>query len=112
MTEYRERLRCLALNDERFLNPLLEISPNTAEVSRLDARTHALVQLGALLALAAAPSSYHWSVERALAAGATSDEIVGTAIAVAPVAGLARVVSAAPDLAIALGYDLDEALER
>ena len=112
MTEYRERLRCLAINDERFLDSVLAISPDTVEFSTLDARTHALVRLGALLALDAAPSSYHWSVERALAAGATSEEIVGTAIAVAPAAGLARVVSAAPELAIALGYDLDKALEE
>jgi hypothetical protein len=43
--------------------------------------------------------------------GATFDEIVGCLIAVAPVVGLARVVSAAPELALALGYDVDAALE-
>ena len=32
-------------------------------------------------------------------------------IAVAPEVGLARVVSAAPELALALGYDVDAALE-
>ena len=47
----------------------------------------------------------------ALAAGASIDEIVGTLIAVAPTVGLARVVSAAPELALALGYDVDAALE-
>ena len=31
--------------------------------------------------------------------------------AVAPIAGLARVVAAAPRLAEAIGYDIDEALE-
>ena len=39
------------------------------------------------------------------------DEIVGTLIAVAPTIGLRRVVSAAPELALALGYDVDAALE-
>ena len=39
------------------------------------------------------------------------DEIVGTLIAVAPVIGLARVVSDAPELALALGYDVEAALE-
>ena len=41
----------------------------------------------------------------------TVDEIVGTLIAVAPIVGTARVVSAAPELALALGYDIEAALE-
>ena len=32
-------------------------------------------------------------------------------IAVAPTVGMARVVSAAPELALALGYDVDAAIE-
>jgi hypothetical protein len=36
---------------------------------------------------------------------------VGVLIAVAPTAGLARAVSAAPELALAIGYDVDAALE-
>ena len=58
-----------------------------------------------------APSSYQSTIDLALAAGACNDEIVGILIAVAPIVGLARVVSAAPELALALGYDLDAALE-
>jgi hypothetical protein len=47
----------------------------------------------------------------AFAAGAGIDEIVGTLIAVAPTVGLVRTVSAAPELALALDYDIDAALE-
>ena len=43
--------------------------------------------------------------------GASEDEIVGTLIAVLPIVGVARVVAAAPNLALALGYDVSEALE-
>ena len=111
MTEYEERLRSLALNDERFVSSVLGIELDSVEVSRLDSKTHALVRLGAMLAIDAAPSSYHSSVEAALGAGASIDEVVGTVIAVAPTVGLARVVSAAPELALALGYDVDAALE-
>jgi 4-carboxymuconolactone decarboxylase len=57
----------------------------------------------------AAPSSYQATTAEALTAGATVDEVVGTLIAVGPTVGLARVVSAALKLAVALGYDLDEA---
>jgi hypothetical protein len=43
--------------------------------------------------------------------GATSDEIVGCLIAVLSVVGVARVVSAAPKVGLALGYDVESALE-
>ncbi len=66
-----------------------------------------LVQLGALLALGAATSSLRATVDRAVEAGATEAEIVGVLVAVAPAVGLARVVSAAPRLALAIGYDLE-----
>ncbi len=111
MTEYEDRLRSLALNDRRFVDSVLGMASGTVEASRLDPKTHALVRLGALLALDASPTSYQEDVEGALAAGATVDEVVGTVIAVAPTVGLARVVSAAPGLALALGYDVDAAFE-
>jgi alkylhydroperoxidase/carboxymuconolactone decarboxylase family protein YurZ len=111
MADYKEILRRLALSDERFVEAELRMGLDTVRVSRLDPKTHALVRLGASLAIDAAPSSYQSAVEPALAAGASIDEIVGTLIAVAPTVGLARVVSAAPELALALGYDVDVALE-
>jgi hypothetical protein len=39
--------------------------------------------------------------------GATAEEVVGTLVAMAPITGLARVISAIPEFALALGYDLD-----
>ena len=110
-TDHKEILRRLALSDERFIETELGIGLDTVEVSRLDAKTHALVRLAAALAIDAAPSSYQSAVEPALAAGAGIDEIVGTLIAVAPTVGMVRVVSAAPELALALGYDVDAAFE-
>jgi alkylhydroperoxidase/carboxymuconolactone decarboxylase family protein YurZ len=53
-----------------------------------------------------------WSIARALAAGATKDEIADVLVAIAAVAGLGRVVSAAPEVATALEYDIDAALEE
>ena len=53
-----------------------------------------------------------WSAGRALAAGASEDEIAGVLLAIAPVAGLGRVVAAAPEVAIALGYDIAAVLEE
>ena len=112
MATYKDTLRSLALNDESFLEEVLGMGHDTVEASRLDKKTHALVRLGAAFAIDAAPSSYQSTIDMALAAGANVDEIVGTLIAVAPTVGVARVVSAAPELALALGYDVEAALER
>jgi 4-carboxymuconolactone decarboxylase len=111
MDEYQERLRSLALSDDRFVGSVLGMAHDTVEISRLDSKTHAFVRLAALLAVDAGQSSYNASVEVALASGATYDEIVGILIAVAPAVGLGRVVSAAPELGLALGYDVASAPE-
>ena len=58
------------------------------------------------------PYSFQHAVALALAAGATSDEIVASLEVVTPVTGAARVVQCAPKVALALGYDVDAALER
>jgi hypothetical protein len=52
------------------------------------------------------------TVEAARRRGATNDEIVGCLIAALPALGVARVVSAAPKLGLALGYDVGSALEN
>lgn len=77
----------------------------------LDARTAALTRLAALVALHSPATSYRGCVAEALEAGASVDDIVGTLWAVAPAVGLARVVAAAPAVALAVGYDIDAALE-
>ena len=45
----------------------------------------------------------------AISLGATEEQIIDVLLAVAPVVGLARVTSAAPELALALGYDVFQA---
>ena len=111
MVDYQDRLRSLALNDERLIGSVLA-GGDDVEISRLDRKTHALVRLGGLLAIGAARSSYQCQVDAAFAAGASEEEIVGTLIAITPTVGVARAVSAAPELALAVGFDIDEALEN
>src|SRR5215211_7698245 len=111
MLEYQERLCSIALSDDRFVASVLGMDQDTIEASGLDPKTHAIVRLAALLAVDAAPSSYNGTAELALASGASLDEIVGVLIAVAPTIGLGRAVSAAPELGLALGYDVDAGLE-
>jgi 4-carboxymuconolactone decarboxylase len=64
------------------------------------------------VALGSAAVCVEWTTGRALAAGASEDEIADVLLAIAPVAGLGRVVCAAPDVATALGYDITVALEE
>lgn len=66
-----------------------------------------LVRLGALLALGAETTTLRATVDRALEAGATETEIADVLVTVAPTVGVARVVTTAPRLALALGYELD-----
>ena len=98
---------------EAFLNQLAENDPAAVEAivgrhleniqeSGLDPRTHALVRLSSLITLGAPSASFAWQVALAREAGATDDEIAGVLVAVAPTAGLPRVVAAAPEIAAAL----------
>jgi 4-carboxymuconolactone decarboxylase len=111
MDEYKEHLRRLAVHDDALVEEILS-DENTGTASALDERTAALVRVAATIAVDAAPSSFQHAVTLALAAGATSAEVVATLEAVTPVTGAARVVLCAPKLALALGYDVEEALER
>jgi alkylhydroperoxidase/carboxymuconolactone decarboxylase family protein YurZ len=108
--DYKVTLRKLTLRDDGFIDAVLEEHASPAP-SGLDPRAHALVRIAALIAMDAAPPSYMSAVSAGLDAGLSREEIVGTLVAVTPVVGVARVVSAAPNLGLALGYDVAEALE-
>jgi alkylhydroperoxidase/carboxymuconolactone decarboxylase family protein YurZ len=109
--DFRCTLRKLAVRDDRFVEMLLRNERNDPALSALDDRSHALARIGSLIAFDATPAAFMCAVEAARAAGATNDQIVGVLVAVLPVVGGARVVSAAPNLGLALGYDVGDALE-
>jgi alkylhydroperoxidase/carboxymuconolactone decarboxylase family protein YurZ len=111
MDEYKHHLRRLAVHDDAFLDALA-VEGGAWKESVIDEKTTALVRVAATIAVDAAPYSFQHAVALALAAGATSDEIVASLEAVTPVTGTARVVQCAPKVALALGYDVDAALER
>ncbi|HMB18261.1 MAG TPA: carboxymuconolactone decarboxylase family protein [Gaiellaceae bacterium] len=111
MDEYKEHLRRLALHDDALVEVILS-EENALNESALDERTAALVRVAATIAVDAATASFQHAVALALAAGATSEEIVATLEAVTPVTGAARVVACAPKISLALGYDVEEALEQ
>jgi 4-carboxymuconolactone decarboxylase len=112
MARFQETLRRLAMIDEGFAEDQAGLRLGLAGTSVLDPKTAALLQLGASVAIGSAGVCLQWSAARAMGAGATRDEIADVLLAIAPVAGLGRVVWAAPDLATALGYDIAAALEE
>ena len=105
-----EILRRLAIIDESVVEQHAGLGLGLAGGRVLDAKTAELVRVAAVAATGAPAACLEWSVTRALAAGATEEEITGVLLAIAPVAGLGRVVSAVPGLAIGLGYDVETAL--
>jgi len=108
---YQEILRRLAIVDEKFAvdQAGLVLDPPGAAV--LEPRTAALVRVGALAAIGAPEVCLEWSSSQALAMGATEDEITGVLLAIAPVIGLGRIAAAAPGVAGAFGYDIENAIE-
>jgi alkylhydroperoxidase/carboxymuconolactone decarboxylase family protein YurZ len=109
---FQETLRRLAMIDEGFVEDDAGLSLGLTGISALDHKTAALLQLGVAVATGSPAVSLEWSTGRALAAGASEDEIADVLLAIAPVAGLGRVVCAAPGVAIALGYDIEAAMEE
>lgn len=108
---FQETLRKLALIDEAFIAHQARLGLGPAGTRALDARTAALLQLAVSVAIGSPGACLEWSTARAIAAGATDDEIADVLLVIAPVVGLGRVVCAAPDVAAALGYDTAAALE-
>ena len=109
---FQETLRRLAMIDEAFIEDQAGLGLGLAGISALDPKTAALLQVGASVAMGSSAVCLQWSTALALAAGASEDEIADVLLAIAPVAGLGRVVAAAPNVATALEYDIDAALEE
>jgi alkylhydroperoxidase/carboxymuconolactone decarboxylase family protein YurZ len=110
--DYEEILRKLSIRDDAYVDVLEGSHRANFAASGLDEKTHALVRLGALIAIDAAPPSYMEVIESARLYGTSDDEIVGALIAAISAVGVTRVVSAAPKLALAIGYDVGAALEQ
>jgi len=109
---FQETLRSLAMIDEGFVKSEAGLALGPAGISALAPKTAALLQVGASVTIGSSPVCLQWSVARAMTAGATEDEIADVLLAIAPVTGLGRIAAAAPDMAIALGYDVAAALEE
>lgn len=95
--------------DTPLLDLLGEMTADSIERTTLGADELMLVRLGALVAMDAPPASYLMNLGAATEAGLDLDDVQGVLIAVAPIVGTARVMSAAGNIGEALGIAIDMA---
>lgn len=102
-------LQKLAIGDPAFCRDLMA-APGATLVA-LDARSRALLRLGGSIGAGATGPLLRQRVGDALTSGLDFDEIVASLVVLAPTIGLERVVALAPEVALALDFDLEASLE-
>jgi 4-carboxymuconolactone decarboxylase len=112
MSSAEDGFRRLTIGDPGLLASLSNPGDSPLDIQPLDARTDSLVQLAVLIELDAPTSSYRAAVDTAFGTGVRLDELLALLVSVAGAVGSARVVAAAPKIALAAGYDVEAALEE
>ena len=102
VTDPTDVLRSLSEGNLKTMDVLRNFVEVSFEESGLDPRTFMLVRIAALATLEAAPASWLMNLEASGDAGLQPESILGVLIAIAPVIGTARVVSAASGIMQAL----------
>jgi 4-carboxymuconolactone decarboxylase len=102
-THPNETLQAISEGNLSVLDQLAHMVEGSYEASGLDPETFMLVRLAALSAMAAAPASWLVNLAVGKQLGIPAERAIGTLIAIAPVVGTARVVSAAGSIVRALG---------
>jgi hypothetical protein len=91
------------MSDTPVLDLTAQMTALSIEQSTLDAKGTMLARLAALVAADAPPVSYLANIGAAGDVGLEMDDVQGVLIAVAPIVGTARVMTAAGNIARALG---------
>ncbi len=89
--------------DTPVLDTLADITAVSVNRGSLEAREHMLARLAALVAVDAPAASYLLNLGTAVEMGMTLEDVQGVLVAVAPIVGTPRVVSAAGRITTALG---------
>jgi alkylhydroperoxidase/carboxymuconolactone decarboxylase family protein YurZ len=93
--------------DTPVLDLLASMTADSIEASSLDAETLMLVRIAALVAVDAPPASYLLNLGAASEMGIDEQQVSGVLAAIAPIVGGPRVVSAAGNIARALGFAME-----
>ena len=107
MSSAEQNMSALAEGDAPVLETLAQMTLDTFERSGLDAQTYALVRLAALASMDAAPVSYLLNLGVAEEMGVPIETVQGMLVAIAPIVGSARVVSAAGKMIRGIGLVAD-----
>jgi len=95
--------------DTPVLDLLASMTADSLEASELDPNTLMMVRIAALVAVDASAASYLLNLGAASEIGIGAEEIQGVLVAVAPIVGTARVVSATGNIMTALGIAIEAA---
>lgn len=100
--------------DRPLLDTVLEMTVASVSRTSLNDRELMIARVAALAAVDAQPASYLLNMGAASDAGLTLEDAQGVLIAVAPIVGTARTVSAATAIAAALGLAvaIEDAIEQ
>ncbi len=93
--------------DTPVLDTLADITAVSVNRGSLEAREHMLARLAALVAVDAPAASYLLNLGTAVEMGMTLEDVQGVLVAVAPIVGTPRVVSAAGRITTALGLVIE-----
>jgi alkylhydroperoxidase/carboxymuconolactone decarboxylase family protein YurZ len=97
--------------DSPVMDTLAAMTAASLENSNLDDRELMLVRTAALVATGAPAASYLMNIGPASDAGITLEDVQNVLVAVAPIVGTTRVVSATANIAKALGFVILAAAE-
>jgi alkylhydroperoxidase/carboxymuconolactone decarboxylase family protein YurZ len=89
------------------LDLLGDMTASSLEASSLDGQSLMLVRIAALVAVDAPPASYLLNLGAASEMGIDERQVSGVLAAIAPIVGGPRVVSAAGNIARALGFAME-----
>ena len=97
-------------DDQPVMTALAEITAVSLLRSNLPAREHMVARLAALVAVDAPTASYVLNASTAMETGITVEDVQDLLVAVAPIVGTARIVSAAERITEALGFVIELAI--
>ena len=98
-----------SFNETPVVDLLTRMTVDSAESSTLDDESLAIARIAALIAADAPAASYLLNLGAAADLGLDADQVQATLVAVAPIVGTARVVSAAGAIGDALGFAIEVA---
>ena len=100
-----KNIQALAQGEYPVLETLAQMTVDTRRRSGLNDQAYWVARIAALVSMDASPISYLANLGTAKDMGIPLETVQGTLVAIAPVVGTARVVSAASKMLLALGID-------